>query len=218
MTPETVDILRQLARRPGDVGTMARAALALEGLAGAPTLAPLASESGPLPAENPSTVRWRRWNDARKSVGSNASNVGQTPSNALANASLSPSVSAVSSVKEPKKETETPRESAPANANANGAQTRRAPTDGDHLVSPGNALPDELREAASIIGVRDVPGAWLKFCGHYAGKTIHVAGWWQKWCANERKREQAGPRSARVPLVQPTGSDGKSLWEPGGRA
>lgn len=88
--------------------------------------------------------------------------------------------------------------------------------DSERLVSPGDELPDELRAAASIVGVRDIDGAWLKFCGFCAGRTIHVAGRWQKWCADERKREQTpapGPKGIRG--VQPAGAGGKSLWKVG---
>lgn len=39
--------------------------------------------------------------------------------------------------------------------------------------------------------VQDVSGAWLKFCGHHDGRTINVAGEWQKWCVNEARRERS---------------------------
>lgn len=39
--------------------------------------------------------------------------------------------------------------------------------------------------------VGDVDGAWLKFCGHYAGQSLHVQGKWQMWCVQERNYERA---------------------------
>ena len=87
---------------------------------------------------------------------------------------------------------------------------------GEHRVSLRDPLPDELRVAAQNIGVRDIDGAWLKFCGQYDTQTIPLNGWWQKWCANERKREQSGPRpgpgTRPTRPVQGVGTDGKRLW------
>lgn len=60
----------------------------------------------------------------------------------------------------------------------------------ERYVTVTDPLPSLLREAAAMVPVRDITGAWAKFTGHYAGKFIHVQGAWQKWCVNEAKRER----------------------------
>jgi hypothetical protein len=83
------------------------------------------------------------------------------------------------------------------------AVTKPPPTPGDRLVSLADVIPPELAEAARMVGVQDVAGAWTKFCGHYDQRTIPLSGWWQKWCANERKRERSG-RPPTPPDDRPT--------------
>jgi hypothetical protein len=51
-------------------------------------------------------------------------------------------------------------------------------------------ITDELRAIAELATVQDIAGAWAKFAGHYDGQVIPVAGYWQKWCTNEAKRER----------------------------
>lgn len=65
-----------------------------------------------------------------------------------------------------------------------------APRPGERFVAVDDALPDELRAAAQIVGVRDVDTAWLSFCGKRAGQWLHVAGAWQAFCATWRSIEQ----------------------------
>lgn len=51
-------------------------------------------------------------------------------------------------------------------------------------------LSDELRSSAQMLGVQAMDACWLKFCGTYAGQTVHVPGKWQTWCVNEANRER----------------------------
>jgi hypothetical protein len=76
-------------------------------------------------------------------------------------------------------------------------------------VTPSNALPGvrvvgpgqlvcvktpitpELSSIASIAGVQDIEGAWLKFTGHYNGQRVeNLTGKWQLWCGRERTDER----------------------------
>lgn len=76
-------------------------------------------------------------------------------------------------------------------------------------VQPSDKLTAELREAAHLAGIReaDVDSVWLKFCGHYAGQSLHVAGRWQYWCAEQLRRDRAAQardsRYARPPAAEP---------------
>jgi hypothetical protein len=71
-------------------------------------------------------------------------------------------------------------------------------------------MPDELREAAQILGVRDPGGAWVKFTGANNGRlpsTLKggLSGAWQVWCGNEAQFERR-ERDRRPPartMVQP---------------
>ncbi len=92
--------------------------------------------------------------------------------------------------------------------------------DEQRVVRRTDALPAELREAAKMLGVRDIDTAWLKFTGHNDGQVIPVSGWWQKWCADEKKREESrafggGREQANRPGLQPTGPEGRRAWRPG---
>lgn len=62
--------------------------------------------------------------------------------------------------------------------------------DGARYIQVSDILPEELREAAKILAVQDIDGAWVKFTGHNAGQWKHVTGEWRKWCVNEAKRER----------------------------
>ena len=53
-------------------------------------------------------------------------------------------------------------------------------------VQLDDPLPDELRHAAEMDGVRDAETTWRKFCGRYATRTCHVAGEWRVWYLRER--------------------------------
>jgi hypothetical protein len=51
-------------------------------------------------------------------------------------------------------------------------------------------ISDELTAIAGMCEVKDVKGAWLKFCGQYDGQRMNVAGRWQRWCAKEAQIER----------------------------
>lgn len=71
---------------------------------------------------------------------------------------------------------------------------RNAP---ERYIEPADAITDELREAAKMATVQDVDGAWLKFCGKYAGQWRHVAGAWQAFCVSWAKVERSERERAR---------------------
>jgi hypothetical protein len=71
--------------------------------------------------------------------------------------------------------------------------------DGTRCVLIDDPIPPELVEAARMVPVQDIRGAWLKFCGYHAGQHVHVAGRWQKWCADEAKRERVERDRANRP-------------------
>jgi hypothetical protein len=75
------------------------------------------------------------------------------------------------------------------------------PVSGQRYVEPGDKLTDELRDAAVIIGVRDVDTAWLKFTGKHAGQWRHVAGAWQSFCASWRGIEQKEAQLRKAPIA-----------------
>ena len=77
-----------------------------------------------------------------------------------------------------------PANAALANANAN------ANANGERYIAITDAPDDEMKAIADMIGVQEPGLAWAKFTGHYAGKWVHVAGAWQKWCATEAKHER----------------------------
>src|SRR5579859_5504285 len=91
-------------------------------------------------------------------------------------------------------ETETQRERSRANPGLMLAATRAPepmPVAGDERnVGVSDTITPELRATAEMATVQDITGAWAKFCGHYAGKWVHVPGKWQMWCVNEAKRER----------------------------
>lgn len=68
--------------------------------------------------------------------------------------------------------------------------SRRTVTEAERYVALDDAILPEIVATAEMAGVQDIDGAWLKFCGHYAGKWLNVAGKWQLWCVNEAKRER----------------------------
>ena len=72
-----------------------------------------------------------------------------------------------------------------------------SPSPGERYVTLTDAPDDELLAIASMAGVQDVEGAWLKFCGHFADKWVHVAGRWQGWCVREAKTERRGSATRR---------------------
>jgi hypothetical protein len=78
------------------------------------------------------------------------------------------------------------------------------------------ALPPELREAAAMVGVVDIDGAWLKFCGHLRGQRVDLAGRWQKWCVDERNQERRDRdrRGARGGSDVPQQSGEGASWRP----
>ena len=78
-----------------------------------------------------------------------------------------------------------PANAALANANAN------ANANGERYIAITDAPDDEMKAIADMIGVQEPGLAWAKFTGHYAGKWVHVAGAWQKWCATEAKLPSA---------------------------
>ncbi|MGH7189176.1 MAG: hypothetical protein ACREF0_08380, partial [Acetobacteraceae bacterium] len=87
-------------------------------------------------------------------------------------------------------------------------------------VSPSDPLPPDLRAAAELIGLRglDIDDAWLAFAGRYTGQIIPVEGWWQTWCARERKYDRSRVRMAQgtprtVPMQRPP-STGRT-WQSG---
>lgn len=65
-----------------------------------------------------------------------------------------------------------------------------SPNAAERYIAPTDAITPELTAIAEMATVQDIPGAWAKFTGHYAGKWVHVAGYWQKWCVTEAKRER----------------------------
>jgi len=65
-----------------------------------------------------------------------------------------------------------------------------APYPAERYIQPTDKLTAELRAIADMATVQDIDAAWLQFCGHYAGKWLHVTGWWQKWCVTAAKRER----------------------------
>jgi hypothetical protein len=71
------------------------------------------------------------------------------------------------------------------------------------VVTLKDALPDELREAAKMQGVRDIDGAWVAFTGHHNGTPVGaiaggVAGAWQKWCRRESNAERESRERASI--------------------
>lgn len=115
-------------------------------------------------SEKASTVRWRRWQDKKKGVGSSVGgaleSVGSNASNALANASLSLPESEKSpekQEKDPEKREESAREpNALANAFTNGPSNAPTPT------LPTNATGDAafgMLVTAWADGIRSVTGA-----------------------------------------------------------
>lgn len=72
---------------------------------------------------------------------------------------------------------------------------RSEPRPGERFMAIDDALSEELREAAAILGVRDVESAWLSFCGKRAGQWVNVAGAWQAFCATWRNIERREPAS-----------------------
>jgi hypothetical protein len=62
--------------------------------------------------------------------------------------------------------------------------------DEHRMLDRSEPLDDELRNIADLANVQDITGAWLKFCGHYAGQILNVSGYWQKWCVIEAKHER----------------------------
>lgn len=79
---------------------------------------------------------------------------------------------------------------------------------GERYVTVTDEPDDEIVAIAQMVGVQDPESAWLKFTGHYAGKWVHVAGAWQKWCATEakherteRERERDRAKSSAAPLT-----------------
>ena len=91
---------------------------------------------------------------------------------------------------------------------------------GQRTVSLTDVLPEELRQAALIRGMRpeEVELAWQAFCGHYDGRAVpSVAGWWQRWCAGDMARAQArgGPRGSprKTALTSQLAPDGGPIWK-----
>lgn len=78
-------------------------------------------------------------------------------------------------------------------------KTSTAPDwNGERYVAPADEITEELAATAQLANVQDIAGAWKKFTGHYAGKWLHVAGTWQKWCVTEAKRERVERERARA--------------------
>ena len=65
----------------------------------------------------------------------------------------------------------------------------------------GADLTGELRQIAGMTTVQDLEGAWLKFKGHYNGRSwtaTELEGAWLKWCTREAKDERTDrDRAAR---------------------
>lgn len=79
------------------------------------------------------------------------------------------------------------------------AQAREsAAADGERYVATTDPITPELTAVAQLAVVQDIPGAWLKFTGHYASKWIHVTGRWQAWCVREAKQERVERERARA--------------------
>lgn len=107
---------------------------------------------------------------------------------------------------------------ADCNASCNTVQAGAVPGSGSHsgsgsdpgeperVIRPDDALTPELRELAKMLSVQDVDGAWLKFCGNYAGQVQHVQGMWQKWCVGEAKRERTERDRRNNPRYSPPGA------------
>jgi hypothetical protein len=79
---------------------------------------------------------------------------------------------------------------------------------GERYLAVTDSVTPELVAIAEMVGVQDIAGAWLKFCGHYAGKWVHVAGAWQKWCVREAKAERTERDKA---ATKPTGGARRSF-------
>ena len=109
-----------------------------------------------------------------------------THTSARARATL-PLVSSGSSLEEPRETREAPSATRLASAAV--------------LIQHTDALPPMLRDAAAMLGVRDIPSAWLKFTSSRNGRmTSSLAADWQGFCASWRAREAT--ELARRPIRQ----------------
>jgi hypothetical protein len=79
----------------------------------------------------------------------------------------------------------------PENAVADERESGVVPVSADRCIGVGDKITAELREAAAMLGVQDIDGAWLKFCGKNAGQWRHVAGSWQAFCVSWSRVERA---------------------------
>lgn len=228
MMPAAARALRMaLDQRPtGRVRDLILLALEIEG-----ETVPLAPPSAPASAAKSSTERWRDWNERRKRGANGTPTTDQTPTPTQTNAATNGAANALASVglgggggnlvKEDQKETllslgpERERVGTDPTKPTRPTPNANALANGERYVRADDPLTEELRATAQMAGVQDIAGAWLKFCGHYADKWVHVQGKWQHWCVNEAKRERterdrrpAGPRKA----LQPAGDwqEGKS--------
>jgi hypothetical protein len=106
----------------------------------------------------------------------------------------------------------------PSGTHRRATEAARGPSvDFEIAVERTQPITQELRGIAELAGVQDVPGAWLKFTGHNAGRVMHVPGRWQAWCVDEAKRERSErERLAKARLrAVPTGDEEPSNAERG---
>jgi hypothetical protein len=108
------------------------------------------------------------------------------------------------------------RESACASAPAHAREVKHREPPRETQVTLTLQMPEVCTGIASMLEIQDVKGAWLKFCGHYDGHGINVAGKWQQWCVGEAKCERterhraatAAPASAPRSKFTGFGHDG----------
>jgi hypothetical protein len=218
VTPIGLRVLRLLVNRSGEVGELARVVLEAEG----EREGELAAPSAPR-LQSVSTGRVQAFRERMKRVSetheTGHETLGET-GHETAVSSLSSSPSALSSsqnhseservssslgTREAFHEThETASETEPETR-----RMKRVSGNGERYIAPTDEPDAELLAVAQMVGVQDVEAAWLKFTGHYAGKWVHVAGAWQKWCATEgkherteRERERQRGKDSAAPLTE----------------
>jgi hypothetical protein len=238
MTPVGLRVLRILANRPGEVGELARVVLEAEGERAEDVTSvqsaadPLAARREAARVRKAMSRANRvtgvtdvtKKRDRHTSVTSSVTPEIPSPSSSLS--SLSPSFSAEISERESESRSGNAREPVtvtrsvtPVTSLVTSLVTSSVTRDGhanDHVTaSPGeryvavtDLITDELSAIAQMVGVQHLAAAWLKFTGHYAGKWVHVAGAWQKWCATEakherveRERERERAKNSAAPLT-----------------
>ena len=113
----------------------------------------------------------------------------------------------------------TPEQAHSALSDAKGKKT----SDGQVLVQHTDPLPDDMREAARMLKVRDVDRAWTTFTGSRSGQWVMLAGAWQAYCArwagneeNDRNRATGANGHAKAPPGATSRNGGRDPYNPGG--